>query len=73
MEYPWWTIEASRWGTREETDIHCIACAEALGQVLGSELTDTEINQHGGVRCQSCGRYWPAVETSLRPFTADAH
>lgn len=66
MAYPWWTIEASRWGTGEETDIHCITCAETLGHVLGSELTDSEINQQGGVRCQSCGRSWPAFDTSAR-------
>jgi hypothetical protein len=64
MDYPWWTIGAADWGFREEDEIHCLACAEAKGQALGRELTDFEINQIGGVRCQSCGRNWPAAHIS---------
>lgn len=61
MDYPWWTIGAADWGFREEDEMQCLACAEANGQALGRELTDLEINQFDGVRCQSCGRNWPAA------------
>ncbi len=64
MDYPWWTIDVAEWGFGEEDEIHCLACAETNGQVLGPELTDLEINEVGGVSCQSCGKNWPAVHIS---------
>lgn len=60
MDYPWWTIDASRFGFQEADEIHCVTCAESVGQALSSELTDSEINQLEGVSCQRCGRKWPA-------------
>ena len=58
MDYPWWTIDAAGWGFREEDEIHCLACAEANQQALVRELTDTEIDEIGGVTCQICGKRW---------------
>ena len=60
MDYPWHTDDPRRFGDPGEGGIRCLDCAEAQGLALGSELTDTEINQFGGVHCGSCGRQWPA-------------
>lgn len=61
MDYPCWTIGAADWGLREEDEIHCLECAEANQQALGRELTDTEIEDAGGVTCGICGKHWPAT------------
>ena len=72
MDYPWWTIDAADWGFRDEDEIHCHTCAETHRQVLVRELTDSEINQLGGVTCQICGRNWPRVEPALAAVTASS-
>ena len=61
MDYPWWTIEAANWGFREEGEIHCLDCAEANQRALVREMTDTEIEDAGGVACGTCGKRWPAI------------
>ncbi|MEA2240392.1 MAG: hypothetical protein QOC81_5116 [Thermoanaerobaculia bacterium] len=61
MDYPWWTIDAADYGLREEDEIHCLDCAERNGKALGRELTDSEIDEAGGVSCQACGRRWRPV------------
>ncbi|MEA2165543.1 MAG: hypothetical protein QOK37_3670 [Thermoanaerobaculia bacterium] len=63
MDYPWWTIDAAEFGFREEDQIHCLECAERDGQALGRELTDSEIDEAGGVSCQACGRKWRPIHT----------
>jgi len=69
MDYPWWTIEAAKFGFQEEDEIRCLTCAESGEQILGGELTDFEINQLGGVSCRSCGRRWPPLHIEgLRCF-----
>lgn len=65
MDYPWLTIDPTEWGLRDEDEICCLTCAEANGKALGHELTDFEINDLGGVSCQSCGRNWRPVNTDL--------
>jgi hypothetical protein len=63
MEYPWWTGPRATWGFDEENRIRCMNCAEKDEYVLGRELTDAEIDQAGGVECESCGRRWrPSTE-----------
>ena len=61
MDYPWWTIDAAEWGFREEEEIHCLTCAETSHQALVRELTDTEIDELGGVACRICRRRWRAT------------
>jgi uncharacterized Zn finger protein len=72
MDYPWWTINAAEWGFSEEEEIHCLSCAEESKQALVRELTDSEIEELGGVTCRICGRHWRATQEIVNTDAGDS-